>query len=81
MKSRHILVIAVAAVALGSWSAGAATGKDRLRQQAETLCAGDATRLCGDTMGDDAKTAECMKMNQAQLSPACRKASKALNAR
>ncbi len=56
----------------------AATSKDRLRQQAEAACAGDATRLCGDYVGDEAKSAECMKQNMAQVSPACRKASKAL---
>ena len=56
----------------------AATSKDHLRKQAEAACAGDATRLCGDYVGDEAKSAECMKQNMAQVSPACRKASKAL---
>ena len=81
MGYRHFAIGLVAAVCVSTGALGATSKQDRLRQQAEAMCTEDATRLCGDFIGDDARTAECMKANEAQLSPGRRRASKALNRR
>lgn len=81
MQYRYLAVGLISALCVSTAATAATSKQDRLRQQAEAMCAEDATRLCGDSIGDDARTAECMKANEAQLSPGCRRASRALNRR
>lgn len=47
--------------------------RDRLRAEAEHACYNDAQALCHDAIPDEDKVTACMKVNRAQLSPACGK--------
>lgn len=63
----------VASLALaGSALAGTEHLTPEFRQQAVAACTGDAVRLCPQTLLDEEKTAACMRVYRAQLSPGCR---------
>ena len=62
------LTLALAAPCL----AGTEHLSPEFRQQAVQACTGDAVRLCPQTLLDEEKTADCMRVYRAELSPACR---------
>ena len=47
--------------------------RERLREEAEHVCYGDAQALCADAIPDEGKVEACMNAKRAQLSPACSK--------
>ncbi len=47
------------------------------QQRREGPCAGDVKKFCGDVKPGQGAIAKCMKAHEAELSPACREASKA----
>ena len=75
ITGRLLLAAAIAASVFGSAAEAKMPGRlsGTVRQQAEQACYGDATRLCGDAIPDEAKITACMGQKRTQLSPACRK--------
>jgi len=72
MSIRNVFVT----MAIALFAAGLAA--DALAQQrSEGPCAGDVRRFCGDVKPGQGAIAKCMKAHEAELSPACREASKA----
>ena len=63
-------------MAIALFAAGVAA--DALAQQrSEGPCAGDVKKFCGDVKPGRGAIAKCMKAHEAEVSPACREASKA----
>ncbi len=75
LMGRILLAAAIAASLFGSAAEAKMPGRvsGTARQRAEQACYGDATRLCGDAIPDEAKITACMGQKRAQLSPECRK--------
>lgn len=72
MTFARVLLISGLVAAAGLSPALAKTTK-ALRQQAQSTCLNDATRLCEESIGDEAATTACMKEHKSELSPACLK--------
>lgn len=73
MTTKLIVGMLLTLATVDAASAKMMTDRQRLRAQAQHDCYGDAQKLCGDAIPDETKTAACMKVHRAQLSPACRK--------
>ncbi|RYB06439.1 hypothetical protein [Lichenibacterium ramalinae] len=72
MRIAGTLSIVVTLALVGPALAGTEHLSPEFRQQAMQACTGDAMRLCPQTLLDEEKTAACMKVYRAQLSPGCR---------
>ena len=66
------LVLASLVLALLGSVAEAQTRPPVDRQAAEAACGGDAQRLCGPMIPDEAKIAQCLRDNRDNLTPACK---------
>src|SRR5438552_18481914 len=67
---------AVATLAIALFAASVAAGAGA-QQRREGPCATDVKKFCGDVKPGQGAIAKCMKAHEAELSPACREASKA----
>jgi hypothetical protein len=67
---------AFVAMAFALFAAGVAA-EAGAQQRREGPCAGDVKKFCGDVKPGQGAIAKCMKAHEAELSPACREASKA----
>jgi Cysteine rich repeat len=63
-------------IAFALFAAGVAADAGA-QQRREGPCAGDVKKFCGDVKPGQGAIARCMKAHEAELSPACREASKA----
>lgn len=72
MRIAGTLCLVTSLALTGTALAGTEHLTPEFRQQAVQACTGDAMRLCPQTLLDEEKTAACMKVYRAQLSPGCR---------
>jgi len=63
-------------IAFALFAAGVAADAGA-QQRSEGPCAGDVKKFCGDVKPGQGAIAKCMKAHEAELSSACREASKA----
>src|SRR6266850_3485223 len=63
-------------MAIALFAAGVAADAGA-QQRSEGPCAGDVKKFCGDVKRGQGAIAKCMKAHEAELSSACREASKA----
>ncbi len=63
-------------IAIALFAAGVAADAGA-QQRREGPCAADVKKFCGDVKPGQGAIAKCMKGHEAELSPACREASKA----
>jgi cysteine rich repeat protein len=72
MSMRNVIVT----IAFAVFAAGVAADAGA-QQRREGPCAADVKRFCGDVKPGQGAIVKCMKAHEAELSPACREASKA----